>query len=115
MKSDRSRYRFIKYFLIICIPLLLSLAIVLSLLFDANDDANNAIIEANERLSVQLGEKAIDYTFGVLRGDALYLAELSSLRQWLETGDSAAYSRLNEDLMTFLRLSPTLCKGSFHR
>ncbi|AKH39185.1 PAS domain S-box-containing protein [Nitrosomonas communis] len=102
MKSDRSRYRFIKYFLIICIPLLLSLAIVLSLLFDAHDDANYAIIEANERLSAQLGEKAIEYTFGVLRGDALYLAELSSLRQWLDTGDSAAYSRLTEDMITFL-------------
>ena len=102
MKSDRSRYKFIKYFLIICIPLVLTLSIVLSLLFDAHDDANYAIIEANERLSAQLGEKAIEYTFGVLRGDALYLAELSSLRQWLETGDSAAYSRLTEDMITFL-------------
>ena len=113
MKSDRSRYKFIKYFLIICIPLVLTLTIVLSLLLDAHEDANKAIIEANERLSVQLGEKTIDYVFGVIRGDALYLAELSSLRQWLDSGDSTAYSRLTEDLLAFLQFRQLYGKVRF--
>jgi PAS domain S-box-containing protein len=85
----------------------------LSLLFDAHEEADQAIIEANERLSVQLGEKTIDYVFGVIRGDALYLAELSSLRQWLDTGDSGAFSRLTEDLHAFLQFRQIYGKVRF--
>ncbi|SDZ00591.1 PAS domain S-box-containing protein [Nitrosomonas sp. Nm33] len=113
MRSDRGRYRFIKYLLIISIPLLLLLLVVLWLLLRAHEDANTAIMESNERLSVQLGEKTIDYVFATIRGDALYLAELSSLQQWLDTGDPAVFSRLTEDLLAFTQFRQLYDKARF--
>ncbi len=113
MRSDRNRYKFMKYFLIICIPLILLLALILQLLLQAHEDANKTIMESNERLSVMLGEKTIDYVFAIIRGDALYLAELSSLQQWLDKGDPAAHSHLTEDLLAFTQFRQLYGKVRF--
>ncbi|SDH86839.1 PAS domain S-box protein [Nitrosomonas sp. Nm132] len=101
MKSYRGIYQFIQYFLCLCIPLILLLAIVLWILFRTQEDAAMEIMQANERLSIQLGERTIEAKLGMLRNDALYLAELSSLQQWLDTGDSAAQSHLAADFLAF--------------
>lgn len=103
MKSFRWNYQYVQYILYLCIPLVLLLAIVLRLLFYIQADATLAIIQANERQSLHLARRTIDTVFGVLRGDALYLAEHSSLRQWLNTGDLSAQSDLAADFLAFAR------------
>lgn len=113
MASYRERYQFIKYFLYISVPLVFLLSFVLYLLLRTQESADLAIMESNEQLSVQLGERTIDYVFGAIRGDALYLAELSSLQQWLETGDLAAYLHLTEDLLAFTQSRQLYAKVRF--
>ncbi len=101
MRPYRGIYQFIQYFLYLCIPLVLLLAIVLWILFRTQEDAAMEIMQANERLSIQLGEQTIEAKLGMLRNDALYLAELSSLQQWLDTGNSVARLHLAADFLAF--------------
>lgn len=113
MTSYRERYQYTKYFLYISIPLIFLLSVVVSLLFHTQESADLMIMESNERQAVQLAERTIDYVFGALKGDALHLAELSSLQRWLDTDDPAAYSRLTEDLLTFTQSRQLYAKVRF--
>ena len=94
---------FIKHFLGIGTPLILVLITVLWLLYRTQAAANLSIIQVKEQQAIQLASQAIDTTFLVLTGDALYLAEHSLLRQWLNTGDTAVRSRLVTDFLAFMR------------
>lgn len=101
MKLYRWGYQFIRYFLFLCIPLVLLLAAMLWFVFHTQEDAAMEIIQANERLSIQLSERTIEAKLDVLRNDALYLAELSSLQQWLDGGSSATQAHLTADFLAF--------------
>ncbi len=103
MKSCRWNYQFIRYFLCLCLPLVVLLAALLWLLFRTQADSSLAIMQVKERQSIQIGKRTIDEVLGVLRGDALYLAEHSSLQQWLETNDPAAQTHLAADFLAFAR------------
>lgn len=101
-KNSWSR-QFTWHFLRLCIPLVLVLAVVLWLLHRTEVEAALAITQASEKQSIQLAGLTIDTVLGVLRGDALYLAEHSSLQQWLNTGDPAVQAHLSADFLAFAR------------
>ena len=84
MKTPKWGYQFLQYFLRLWLPLVLLLVVVLWMLFRAQADAALAILQANERQSIQMGKRSIDAALSVLVGDALYLAEHSSLQhRWI--------------------------------
>ncbi|UJP04993.1 MAG: PAS domain S-box protein [Nitrosomonas sp.] len=91
------------YFLRLCLPLVLILIAVLWLLYRTQLAATLMIMQTNEQQSVQLGHQTIDAVFGVLQGDALYLAEHSSLQQWLDADNPAMRSHLIDDFFAFTR------------
>jgi PAS domain S-box-containing protein len=96
-------WRFVYRLLGILVPLSLVLGVVLWLLFNAEASGIRQIARADEQHVIQLAVQLIEAELDRVRGDALYLAEQSSLRQWLETGDPATQARLGEDLLTFTR------------
>lgn len=87
----------------ILVPLLLVLGAVLWLLYRADLDALQAILRANERHAIELADRTIHAELGMLRGDALYLAQQSSLHQWLDTGTVSSLESLENDLLAFVR------------
>lgn len=96
-------WQFTQRFLRLCIPLILILVAVLWLLYRTQVAATLTIMQVNEQQSIRLAKQTIDAVFGVLHGDALYLAEHSSLQQWLDTGDTVAQSRFVADFLAFIR------------
>jgi PAS domain S-box-containing protein len=96
-------WQFIRHFLRLCVPLILILVIALWLLYRTQVTATLTIMQASERQSIQLAKQTIDVVLGVLRGDALYLAEHSSLREWLDIGDIWTRSHLTTDFLAFTR------------
>lgn len=106
MKTPKWGYQFLQYFLRLWLPLVLLLVVVLWILFRTQADAALAILQANERQSIQMGKRSIDAALSVLVGDALYLAEHSSLQHWLDTHDSEAKSRLAHDFLAFAKRRP---------
>ncbi|AOV18425.1 hypothetical protein BJI67_04585 [Acidihalobacter aeolianus] len=58
-------------------------------------------LRTTERHTLQLANESIDGELRMLRGDTLYLSDLSSLKTWLVTGTSAARSRFEHDLLAF--------------
>lgn len=97
------KWQFMDRFLRLSIPLILLLVVVLWLLYRTQMAATLTIMKINERQSIQLAGQTIDAVFGVLQGDALYLAEYSSLQKWLDTGDAAARSQFTSDFLAFIR------------
>lgn len=96
-------WQFTKHFLRLSLPLILILVAMLWLLYRTHLDTTLTIMQANEQQSIQLASQTVDAVFGVLHGDALYLAENSSLQQWLNTGDPVIRSHLNADFLAFTR------------
>ncbi|WP_292989286.1 PAS domain S-box protein [Nitrosomonas sp.] len=96
-------WQFTRHFLRLSVPLVLVLVAVLWLLYRTHIATTLTIMQTNEQQSIQLANQTVDAVFGVLHGDALYLAENSSLQQWLDTGDSAIRSHLNADFLAFTR------------
>ena len=96
-------WQFTQRFLRLCVPLVLVLVAVLWLLYRTQVAATLTIMEVNERQSIQLASQTIDAVFGVLRGDALYLAEHSALQEWLDTDDIWTRSHLIADFLAFTR------------
>ncbi|SER45928.1 PAS domain S-box-containing protein [Nitrosomonas sp. Nm51] len=96
-------WQFTGRFLRLSVPLVLVLAVVLWLIYRTQTAATLIVMEINEQQSIQLASQTIDAVFGVLRGDALYLAESSSLQQWLDTATQAARSHLHADFLAFVR------------
>lgn len=92
-------------FLRLSVPLVLVLVVVLWLLYRTQMTATLTIMQVNERQSIQLASQTIDAIFGVLRDDALYLAEHSSLQEWLDIGDIWTRLHLTTD---FFLLSGTV-------
>ncbi|PSJ17363.1 PAS domain-containing sensor histidine kinase [Nitrosomonas supralitoralis] len=88
-------------FLRLLIPLILILVAVLWYLYRTHMTATLMIMQVSEQQSIQLASQTVDAVFSVLHGDALYLAENSSLQQWLDTGDSISRSHLNADFLAF--------------
>ncbi len=96
-------WQFTRYFLRLSVPLVLVLIAVLWLLYRAHMATTLTIMQANEQQSIQLANQTVDAVFGLIHGDALYLAENSSLQQWLDTRDSVIRSHLNADFLAFTR------------
>jgi len=96
-------WQFTQRFLRLCVPLVLVLVAVLWLLYRTQAAATLTIIQVSERQSIQLASQTIDAVFGVLRGDALYLAEHIALQEWLDTDDIWTRSHLIADFFAFTR------------
>lgn len=96
-------WQYARRFLRLWLPLILLLAAVLWLLYRTQVDAALTVTLASEKQSIQLAEQTINAELGLLRGDALYLAEHASLQQWLDTGLSGTQARLTTDLLNFAR------------
>ncbi|SDY35829.1 PAS domain S-box protein [Nitrosomonas sp. Nm58] len=103
MELHKRNFEFVRYFLYICIPLVLLIIALLWFLHHIQTNAALSIMKGSERQSVQLAERTIGTVFDILRGDALYLAEHSLMQQWLDTGDPAAQSHLTADFLAFIR------------
>ncbi|SFP70273.1 PAS domain S-box-containing protein [Nitrosomonas cryotolerans] len=96
-------WRFVRYWLYLCIPLILMLTAVLWLLCRTEINANLTMLQDHEQQSVQLAHKTIETVLGALNGDAFYLAAHSSLRQWLDTADPVAKENLAHDYQVFMQ------------
>lgn len=103
LNSRHVKIYFVQHFLPLGLLFVLLLATLLWLPFRTQAETTLAGMQANERQSLQLGGRAIDAVLGVLHGDALYLAEISSLQQWLDTDDPATQSHLATDFLAFAR------------
>lgn len=89
--------------LLTLIPLSIVLALSFWLLYRSEVNAVMGITRAEEQHTIQLASQIINYDLDRLRGDTLYIAELTSLQQWLDAGDSAERLRLSADLLAFAR------------
>lgn len=96
-------WQYARRFLRLWLPLILLLAVVLWQLYRTQVDTDLTVTLASERQSIQLAKQAINAELGLLRSDALYLAEHTSLQQWLETGQSESRQQLSTDLLNFSR------------
>lgn len=94
-------WHFVQRVLRILIPLILVLALGLWWLYHTEVNALLTITRADERHAIQLAKQIIDAKLDILRGDALYLAEKTSLLKWLETGSAAERTRLGADFLAF--------------
>lgn len=95
--------QFIQRFLYTWVPLVLIVAAVLWLLYRNEVNTQLTITHTNEQQAVQLANQTITTELAMLRGDTLYLAELSSLYQWLDSGEASDRTRFTSDLLTFSR------------
>jgi PAS domain S-box-containing protein len=96
-------WQFVRRFLRIWLPLILVLIAVLWLLYRTDVNALQALTQTDEKHAIQLASQSIAAELGMLRGDALYLAEEASLHRWLDSGDPAARAHLSADLLAFAR------------
>ncbi len=96
-------WRFVRYWLYLCIPLILMLTTVLWLLCRTEINANLTMMQDHERQSVQLAHETIGAVLGALNGDVLYLAAHSSLQQWLDTANPVAKARFAHDYHVFMQ------------
>ena len=96
-------WQYTRRFLRLWLPLILILAAVLWLLYRTQIDAVLTVTLASEKQSIQLAERTINAELSLLRGDALYLAEHTSLQKWLDTGLSESRQQLSTDLLNFAR------------
>lgn len=85
------------------VPLSLVLAVVLWLLYRTEENSLQNIIRADEQHAVQLANQLITTELEMLRGDTLFLAEQSVLREWLDTGNPSIKQKLEDDLLVFAR------------
>ncbi|MEJ2631183.1 MAG: PAS domain S-box protein [Acidihalobacter sp.] len=84
-------------------PLSLLLAAVVWVLFKVQVDAAGASIRNSERHVLALASNTVSTELSILRGDTLYLASVSSLRAWLDSGSAAAHAHLSADFLAFAR------------
>jgi PAS domain S-box-containing protein len=84
-------------------PLSLLLAAVVWVLFKVQVDAAGASIRNSERHVLALASNSVSTGLSILRGDTLYLASVSSLRAWLDSGSAAAHAHLSADFLAFAR------------
>ncbi|WP_455385982.1 sensor histidine kinase [Acidihalobacter prosperus] len=90
-------------FALIWAPLSLLLAAVVWALFQIQVDATGLSIRNSEQHTLKLATDTLSAELRMLRGDALYLASLSSLHAWLDSGSAAARGRLSADFLAFSR------------
>ena len=93
--------QFIRRFMLIWIPLVLLLGTLLWVLHHVEVNALLTINKAEEHHVLQLASQTITTELAMLRGDALYLSELSTLSQWLETANPMNRERLSNDFLSF--------------
>lgn len=84
-------------------PLSLLLAAVVWVLFKVQVDAAGASIRNSERHALVLASNSISTELSILRGDTLYLASVSSLHAWLDSGSAVAHAHLSADFLAFAR------------
>jgi PAS domain S-box-containing protein len=96
-------HQFALRFALIWGPLSLLLAVVVWVLFKVQVDAAGASIRNSERHVLALASNRVSTELSILRGDTLYLASVSSLRAWLDSGSDAAYAHLSADFLAFAR------------
>ncbi|MGR9105946.1 MAG: sensor histidine kinase [Gammaproteobacteria bacterium] len=95
--------RYIRPWLIVWIPLILTLALVLWWLYRSNVEALEALTRAEELKTIQLASKTIAAELAMLSRDTQYLANQMSLRRWLESSALSAREDLEADFLTFAR------------
>ncbi len=96
-------WQYARHFLLLWLPLILLLGAVLWLLYRTQTEAALTITLASEKQSIRLAEQTVNAELGLLRSDALYLAEHTSLQQWLDTGLSKSREQFSTDLLNFAR------------
>jgi len=96
-------WQFVQRFLLIWVPLTVVLAGVVWMLYRTEAKATLALTRSNEQQAIQLARKSTVAELHMLHGDVLYLAELSSLKDWLRTGTPSARARLSADWLAFAR------------
>lgn len=79
------------------------MALVLGWLYRSDANALRAITRADEQNVIQLASQVVAGKLEMLRGDTLYLAEITPLQRWLETGNPEELARLGADLLAFAR------------
>ena len=102
-QQDRALLQFMLRFALIWAPLSLLLAAVVWTLFQVQVEVARSTVRSGERHSLQLASNTLSGELRLLRGDTLYLASLSSLRAWLDTGSAPARERLSADFLAFSR------------
>ncbi len=85
------------------IPLGIVLALSFWSLYRSEVNTVMGITRAEEQHAVQLASQIINNDLDRLRGDTLYIAELTSLQQWLDVGGPSERLRLSADLLAFAR------------
>ncbi len=93
----------VRWYFFIWLPLVLALAAAVWTIHHTDVAAALTITQNDERQSIQLAGEAITAEMGMLHSDIRYLAEQSSLRDWLDTGTPAAYAKLTSDLLAYAR------------
>lgn len=94
-------WQFARRLLRILVPLVVILAAILWLLHQAQVNALHTLNRSNGRHAIELAIQTMRTELDILRGDTRYLAKLTSLQRWLDSGKSSAHQRLARDLLSF--------------
>jgi len=74
---------------------------VLWAIYAAQRDAELTVTRARESNLIDRAQQTLTAVLDRAEGDALYLAEQSALREWIDTGNEAARKRLAADFIAF--------------